>query len=143
KSAESAAVGVPSVGLSALHVESAVRYIQARGGEVRLGAAVERFEIRSGGEGSRAEAVVLTNGERLEFDAYVAALPPRLLLDALPADVAATPPFAALQQMRTSPIVNLHLWFDGAIADFDFAAFTGCDLQWVFRPTTYASFQPS
>ncbi len=31
------------------------------------------------------------------------------------------------------PIVNLHLWFDGPVAQFRFAAFTGSDLQWVFR----------
>src|SRR5204862_7137257 len=100
------------------------------------GSAVERFEISHAADGARAQAIVLTNAERLEFDAYVAALPPRQLLDALPPDIAAELPFAALQQIRISPIVNLHLWFDGPIAGFDFAAFTGSDLQWVFRPAS-------
>jgi uncharacterized protein with NAD-binding domain and iron-sulfur cluster len=43
---------------------------------------------------------------------------------------------------RASPIVNLHLWFDGPVAPFDFAAFMGCDLQWVFNRTRIAGERP-
>ena len=86
KSPESAAIGVPSVGLSALHVEPAVRYIEARGGEVRVGAALAAFEVSERDAGAAVDGIVLGSGERLSFDAYVAALPPRQLLDTLPSD---------------------------------------------------------
>ncbi|MDE3096318.1 MAG: hydroxysqualene dehydroxylase HpnE [Chloroflexota bacterium] len=125
------AIGVPRVGLGRLHVEPAARYIEAHGGEVRTGAAVERIDVRDGEVG----ALLLASGERIACDACIAALPPRELLDVLPGEVRGGPPFDALSTVRTSPIVNLHLWFDGPVADFDFAAFTGCDLQWVFNRT--------
>lgn len=130
KSAESAAIGVPTVGLTELHVAPAVRYIEARGGAVRTGAGVTAIEFDRG----RVTSVVTEEGERVEAGAYVCALPSRQLLDVLPRDVRGQAPFDAIASMRMSAIVNVHLWFDGPVADFEFAAFTGCDLQWVFRP---------
>jgi uncharacterized protein with NAD-binding domain and iron-sulfur cluster len=82
--------------------------------------------------------VLLASGERVEGDAFICALPPKQTLDMLPISVRASVPFRDLESMRTSTIVNLHLWFDAPIASFDFAAFTGCDLQWVFRPDAAA-----
>ncbi len=131
KSPESAAVGVPAVGLSALHVEPAVRYIEARGGELRTGATAMRVELRDG----RVAAVVLASGDRVACDACVVALPPHQAAELVAGELRAMPAFAAMASMRMSPIVNLHLWFDGPVAPFDFAAFTGCDLQWIFNRT--------
>ena len=42
KSSTSAALGIPAVGLTELHVQPAIRYIESRGGEVRL-----RSEVRA------------------------------------------------------------------------------------------------
>jgi squalene-associated FAD-dependent desaturase len=134
KSAQSAAVGVPSVGLSALHVEPAVRYIEERGGEVRIGDGVEQIEI----EDRRARAVRLVSGERIVADACVCALPPKQALAVLPEDLRLGSPFGDLAKMHMSPIANVHLWFDGPVADFPFAAFVGSDVQWVFRPRASA-----
>ena len=130
KSAASAAVGVPSVGLSALHVDPAVRYVEDRGGEMRTGATVEAIEI----DGDRVASVRLATGERIEADAYICALPPKQTLDVLPVAMRDEAPFDDLTAMRMSPIVNVHLWFDAPIGDFEFAAFVGSDIQWVFRP---------
>lgn len=143
KSAEAAAIGVPSVGLSELHVAPAVRWIEQRGGDVRTGATVETIDIADG----RVESIVLATGERIVADAYIAALPPEQLLAALPATTRATEPFGSLAAIRTSPIVNLHLWFEAPasaspIMDVDFAAFTGCDLQWVFAPDRISQGHP-
>lgn len=129
KSAEAAAIGLPAAGLSNLHAEPALRYVRERGGEVRTGCRAEAVEIVDG----RVDGVVLADGERVDADAYVVALPPRELLELLPDRVRATSPFAELARMRTSPIVNVHLWFDGPVIDEDFVAFTGNDLQWLFR----------
>jgi squalene-associated FAD-dependent desaturase len=128
-SSGSAAIGVPAAGLSSLHAEPAVRYIEERGGEVRLRCGVDRIDAADGA----VTAIVLSNGERLSFDAYVCALPPPQLLPLLPESLTGLPPFDGLRELRYSPIVNLHLWFDGPVADFDFAAFAGCELQWAFN----------
>jgi squalene-associated FAD-dependent desaturase len=128
-SSRSAAIGLPLAGLSRLHAEPAARYIEGRGGEVRLRAAVERLEVGGG----RIEALVLATGERLRFDAFVLALPPEQARALLPEGLRRERTFHLLERFRPSPIVNLHLWLDGPVADFDFAAFTGCDLQWIFN----------
>jgi uncharacterized protein with NAD-binding domain and iron-sulfur cluster len=120
---------VPAVGLSALHVDPALRYIEQRGGAVRLGCAIERLET----DGEAVAAIVTAADERLEFDGYVAALPPKELLQIVPEALHDQEPFVTLQQLTTSPIVNLHLWFDGPVAPFDFAAFVGTEMQWVFN----------
>jgi squalene-associated FAD-dependent desaturase len=130
KSAEAAAIGVPAAGLSDLHVEPAVEYVEARGGELRTGATVRALVVRD----LRVAEAVLEDGKRIEADAWICALPPRQLLDVLPAKWRRPAPFGDLAAIRTSPIVNLHLWFDGPIIDRDFVAFTGCDLQWLFQP---------
>jgi squalene-associated FAD-dependent desaturase len=129
KSASAAAIGVPSVGLSDLHVAPAVRYVERRGGSVRTSAGVDAVEMRDG----RVAALRLASGERFEADAFVCALPPRQALDLLPEQLHAQPPFDALAAFGASPIVNVHLWFDGPVAGVRFAAFAGNDLQWAFR----------
>jgi squalene-associated FAD-dependent desaturase len=127
-SAESAAIGVPTTGLSDLHVRPAVRYLEARGGELRTSAAVERLEL---GDGRFAALVV--SDTRSRFDACVLAVPPRQALAILPAALCGVEPFASLQQIRYAPILNLHCWFDGAVAPLDFVACIGSELQWVFN----------
>jgi uncharacterized protein with NAD-binding domain and iron-sulfur cluster len=37
-----------------------------------------------------------------------------------------------------APIVNLHIWYDRPVADFDFVAFVDSPVQWVFSRTRIA-----
>jgi len=75
--------------------------------------------------------VALSSGERLSFDAVVAAVSPpqlaRLLGDAarfgLP-DLAGYDPY---------PVVDVHLWHDKGSLGFDFAAVLDSPVQWVFE----------
>jgi squalene-associated FAD-dependent desaturase len=129
RSAHSAAIGLATVGLSELHVQPALQYIRRRGGDVRARAQVTALSVG----GASAMALQLANGACERFDAYVAALPPRQLLAILPDPLKTQPPFAALAEIQYDPIVNLHFWFDAPVAAFDFAAFTGSELQWVFN----------
>jgi squalene-associated FAD-dependent desaturase len=131
---DSAAIGLPLASLEELHVTPAVRFIETRKGEVRTRARVEAVDVAA----DRFKAIVDADGTRHEFDACVIALPPRASSALLPPMWRALPPFDALQAFQPSPIVNLHLWFDGPVADFEFAAFTGCDLQWIFNRTRIA-----
>ena len=129
-SSTSAAVGVPAVGLSELHVAPAVRYIEARGGSVRLGTRVRGVCL----DDMRVRAIGI-DGDAVEMDAWVCALPPWDAADVLPAAALADPRWACLRDFRPGPIINVHFWFDEAVADFSFAAFLGGDLQWVFNRT--------
>ena len=129
KSSDATAIDIPAVGLSQLHVEAAQRYIERRGGEVRLGCGVAGLDT----EGAGVSGLTLASGERVSADAYVAALPPADLLRILPAGARTQAPFTLIERFTPAPIVNLHFWFDGPVADFDFAAFVGCDIQWVFN----------
>ena len=128
---EAAAIGVAAVGLSRLHVEPAVRAIEARGGRLTTRAPVERIEA----DGGRVSALVLRGGERRTFDAYVSALAPWRLRPLLPAGLRGEGAFAALAAFEPAPILNLHLWFDRPVADFAFAAFVRSEVQWVFNRT--------
>ena len=131
RDARASALGVPAVGLSELHVDPAVRYIEDRGGHVATRSAVTGFRT----EGGRVTAVGLTGGEARSFDAYVAALPPWRLAPLIPEALREREPFAGLRRFESASILNLHVWFDRPVADFAFAAFAGSDLQWVFNRT--------
>jgi uncharacterized protein with NAD-binding domain and iron-sulfur cluster len=62
-----------------------------------------------------------------------------VLLDILPADLRRGPAFAPAVTHTWSPIVNLHVWYDRHVADFDFVAFVGSPVQWVFNRTRIAN----
>src|SRR5690606_29512236 len=126
-SAQSAAIGVPAVGLSKLHVEPAEAYVREHGGEVRHSTEVLRLEEGEGGirgvvTRSRRDGA----GEQREaFDGYVLAAPHTRVAAMLPPGMAAEAPFAGLGDIPVAPIVNLHLWFDRPVADWAIAAYTG------------------
>ncbi|HXF50731.1 MAG TPA: hydroxysqualene dehydroxylase HpnE [Dehalococcoidia bacterium] len=127
-SPQAAAIGVPTVPLLDLHVRPAIRYVEKRGGEVRPSLPAASLEV----EDDAVVAVRCAGGARIEGDAFVLATPPAEAWALIPPAWQARPEFEALRRFRSAPIVNVHLWFDGPAAPFEFAAFTGCDLQWVF-----------
>ena len=129
RSPTAAAIGIAAVGLSKLHVEPAVRAIEARGGRMTTRAPIERIEVEDG----RVTSVHLRDGEQRSFDAYVSALSPWRLLPLLPQDLRGEGAFAALERFEPASILNVHLWFDRPVADFAFAAFVRSELQWVFN----------
>ncbi len=124
-----AALGVPAAGLSKLHVEPAIRAIEARGGRFSPRAGVERIEVEDG----RVAALALRGGERRAYDACVSALAPWRLPPLLPERLRGEAPFAALGEFEPAPILNLHLWFDRPVADFHVAAFIRSEVQWAFN----------
>lgn len=105
---------LPTAPLSAMHGDAAGEALRARGAEVRLGARVVALE--SG-------AAVLADGERVEADAFVVALPPaesaRLLDEEDPG-------------LESSPIVSVHLLFDRELLPYPLAALLSSPAHWVF-----------
>ena len=125
---DGANVGWARVGLSALLAEAAQRYIEGQGGEVRLNVGVDALEVEDGAV-SRARA----EGDDLTADYYVLAVPANRLLPLLPAALQEEPFFARARRIETSPIVNVHMWYDRPVWDGGFAAFLNTPLQWAFN----------
>lgn len=125
---DAAGLGLPNVGLSRLHVEPAIAFLRARGGEVRLRSAVRRIE------GDDAAGIAVRAGGRREpFDGVVVAVPHDAVGGLFPETLRHAPPLGELGAIASSPIVNVHLWFDRPILRARFVATLHPHLQWVFR----------
>jgi zeta-carotene desaturase len=122
-----AALGLPLCPLDELYAEPARRFIEARGGEVRVGCPA-RVHIEKG-EVAHVEA----RGERLHAGAVVAAVPWYSLSDLLSGDTAPLDDVrAAAAATQPSPIASVNLWLDRRILDTPFLGLPGRTLQWVF-----------
>lgn len=105
---------LPMAPLGAMHGEAARRALVEGGGAVRTGARVAALDAR---------AAVLADGERVEADVVVVALPPAesaaLLEEPAPG-------------LEDSPIVSVHLLVDRPLLRFELAALPGSPAHWVF-----------
>jgi squalene-associated FAD-dependent desaturase len=105
---------LPVAPLGAMHGEAAGRALEESGATLRPGARVAALDGRG---------AVLADGERVEGDAVVVALPPaesaRLLGEPAP-------------RLEDSPIVSVHLLFDSPVLRFELAALLGSPAHWVF-----------
>jgi squalene-associated FAD-dependent desaturase len=126
---DGANVGYARVPLTHLVAEAAARYIEERGGRIVLGQAAR--EILH--EEDRVVGVHLSSGDILRGRFYVSALPAKQMLALLPPALRRHPFFQCADDLGTSPIVNIHLWYDRPVMDSPFAAFVGSEVQWVFN----------
>jgi squalene-associated FAD-dependent desaturase len=105
---------LPTAPLGEMHGEAAGRALTDRGATLRTSARVVSLED---------DAALLVDGERIEGDAFVLALPPaessRLLGEPAP-------------PLGDSPIVSVHLLFDEPILGYPLAALLSSDAHWVF-----------
>jgi squalene-associated FAD-dependent desaturase len=115
---------LPIQPLGAMHGEAAAQALASRGASVRTNARV--VELVEG-------AVVLADGEQVEADTVVVALPPaesaRLLGEPDPG-------------LEDSPIVSVHLLFDRPILRFELAALLGSPAHWVFDRGALTGHEP-
>lgn len=124
-------VGYASAGLSDVMGNAVERKLREQGGTLVLGRTAEHLHVDQGS----VTGVALTGGEVLSADFYVSALMPNVLLGLLPEEWIQHPAFAPATALTWSPIVNLHVWYDRPVANFDFAAFVESPVQWVFNKT--------
>jgi zeta-carotene desaturase len=130
KDPRDAALGLPLVPLDELFAEPARRFIEARGGDVRIGAAAKVMLREGGGEGSVA---VEARGERLSPGAVVCAVPWHALPDLFMGDTGALDATrSAAMATKASPIASLNLWLDRPILQTPFLGLPGRTMQWVF-----------
>jgi squalene-associated FAD-dependent desaturase len=125
---EASAIGYARVGLSEL-AEAARDYLEARGGVVVTGRGVREVVVRHG----QVVGAVTEDGQYVEAGAVVCAVPPDALLSILPPSLQEEPFFARFRRIEFSPIVNVHLWYEGPVMKEEMVAFLNSSLQWAFN----------
>ena len=125
----SANVGFARAGLQSAIGDPARQLLEQLGGRLILGRPARRILLNSG----QVAGVELASGETVTGQAYVSALPFGALLSLLPPEALSHDYFGRLTGLESSPIVNIHLWYDRQVMDGDFCAFIDCPLQWVFN----------
>ena len=129
------AMVVSKVGLSELYTEAARSFIESRGGEVRLNADVVRIEF----DRRRVRRVVLRNGESLETETLISAVPYFALSPLLPPEVLESEAgFRNLGRIRSAPIVSINLWYREPITELEFASLLDSRIEWVFNRSVIA-----
>ena len=140
KSRDSANVGYSTVGLSALMGDAAMDYILRKGGTLLLGKRVTRLILADSGESEaaafpRLEGAELAGGGVIRGDLWINALPFNAFASVLPRQLIRDPFFRGAGELSSSPIVNIHVWYDRPVMDSSstpFVAFLDSPLQWVF-----------
>ena len=129
KGRHGANVGYARVGLSQLMGEAAAQYIRDRAGTLMLGRPMTRIltteEVVSG--------IEMANQDIVRGDAYLSALPYDVLARTLPKAVLEQGSLGGITALSSSPIVNVHIWYDRPVMEGDFLAVLDSPLQWVFN----------
>jgi squalene-associated FAD-dependent desaturase len=123
-------VELPRVPLGRLYGEELQAWLARHGARLLLGCGVRRLRLANG----RVEGVELRNGETMQADWYIAAVPFDRLLDLLPAELIEREPyFGGLRQLETSPITSVHLWYDRPLTPLPHVVLVDCTGQWLFN----------
>ncbi len=101
-----------------------IQYIEARGGEVRCGSAVEQLELHWAGGRPTISGVRLATGEVLGADAVVLAAPLHNTRRIVPRVLRHHPYFGGLWRLKSVPAMNVQVWFDRYVSDVDNLFFT-------------------
>jgi len=122
-----ASLALPTWPLDQVYAEPARRFIEERGGEVRIGCTA-RIHL-SGERLSYVEA----RGEHLKAGSVVAAVPWYALVDLFAGETA---PVDAIRRAAAlaapSPIASVNLWLDRRVLRTPFLGLPGRSMQWVF-----------
>ena len=109
-------------------------HVEARGGEVRLNAAVQRIELNAdcSVKGLRMQGRDGEQGELVTADVYVSAAPVDIMKLMRPDEWSAMPFFAQLDELEGIPVINVHLWFDRKLTTPDSLVFSRSPLLSVY-----------
>ncbi|WP_020497099.1 hydroxysqualene dehydroxylase HpnE [Sciscionella marina] len=136
ENADSADIGIPRVPLQRLHGEAAEKYLRDRGASVRTDTPARRITPDADG------FTVELDGERLEADRVVLAVPARKAAELAPKGSLRTPS-GYPEELGTSPILNLHVVYDREVLDEQMLAFVDSPVQWVFDRTAISGLTES
>jgi zeta-carotene desaturase len=97
-------------------IEPMRQYIQSKGGRIFVDAKLNRFELNSD---ETVKHAVLQDGQIIEADAFISALPVHTVKKIIPRPWLAHKYFRNLHEFQGSPVANCQLWFDRKITDTD------------------------
>ena len=120
-------LGIPDVPLSELIEIPAQQYLARKGCEIRTSAKVEKLHTSNG----QVESITLFDGEELEFDFYVCAVPPVHLRE-----IGCDTP--AADKLSWQSIVSAHIFYDKVGMCIKHACLANEPFQWVFNKTKTA-----
>jgi squalene-associated FAD-dependent desaturase len=133
--ARAADIGWAQVPLNEVHVDPAAELIGRLGGVVHRRAKVSAVRT----ERERAVGLVV-DGEQVEADAVVLAVPHEAAADLLPPSSSVNT--EGLRRLGNSPIVDVHIVYDRKVCQYPIAAGVGSPLQFVFDKTQAAGMSP-
>jgi 15-cis-phytoene desaturase len=90
------------------------RYLTGHGAAIRTGVTLREILYDPGTE--RVQGFVLEGGERIEADAYVAAIPCWALAPLIPGPLRQDPFFAGIAALPVAPAIAVQVWFDRRVA---------------------------
>jgi uncharacterized protein with NAD-binding domain and iron-sulfur cluster len=111
-------IGFANGGLGEIYVEPARRYIEERGGKVLMGKRVGGLAVK----GARVDGIELADGEKLEADVYLSAMPFYDLRRVLPEEAFDYQYFRNLHYIDDAPSVSVQIWFDRFVTDMTYIA---------------------
>ncbi|GIL70058.1 hypothetical protein Vretimale_3332 [Volvox reticuliferus] len=106
-----------------------VDHFTARGGEVKMDARVRDIVLNDDGS---VKHFRLTNGEIVEGDLYMSAVPVDILKLLVPDQWKPMPYFAQLKELEGVPVINIHIWFDRKLTTVDHLLFSRSPLLSVY-----------
>lgn len=125
--ARDAALALPMCPLDELYADPARSFVDAHGGEVRIGSPA-RVHLDGG-----SLAFVETRGERLNPPCVVVAVAWHALPDVFTGETAPMAPVLhAAASTAASPIASVNLWLDRRVVSAPFLGLPGRAMQWVF-----------
>lgn len=107
-----------------------VDYITARGGEIRFKSGVKSIDVDPV-DGSVTKLDLL-NGESIEADLYVSAMPVDIVKKLLPDPWAKMGFFSNLEKLVGVPVINIHIWFDRKLSTVNHLLFSRSPLLSVY-----------
>lgn len=131
---------LPRVPLAILYDEHVAGWLQRRGALICRGAPVQAVVPRGG----RAAGVRLADGQQIDAQHVLLAVPWRRVAALLPTEWAAQlDPHGQFAALPSAPIASAHLWCDRAITNLPYAALVGGLAQWIFRRPRAADASPT
>lgn len=121
---------VPTVPLGTLY-DRVADWLTARGVRIHLGSDVDRIVDDKAHQ--CANGLQFADGSERSFEFVIAAVPWRRVRSLFPDSLAAAiPELRTIDQIESSPITSLHLWFDCPITSLPHAVLVDRVAQWLF-----------
>jgi squalene-associated FAD-dependent desaturase len=113
---------IPRLGLSDVFVNPALNYIEANGGTMHFSRRIVSIDHDNDG----VLTVIDAGGHREEAGAVIVAIPPWSFPDDLSKAL-------EIHSLPTSPIISVHVWYEGTVMSDEVQGIVGKTVQWIFN----------